>query len=100
LIQLIDHSRDGRTAVFSNMPVSIRKNKGGSYRVSTPNRVHAKHTTKAKAKSQERLLNAIDHGWTPTGKKAKRKKKHESMTAGELTDLLLAGIIELNEALR
>jgi hypothetical protein len=50
------------------MPVKVKKVKGG-YRVSTPNRVHAKHTTKAKAKKQQRLLNAIDHGWRPTHKK-------------------------------
>jgi len=42
------------------MPVSIRKNKGG-YRVSTPHGVKAKHTTLAKAKAQERLLNAVEH---------------------------------------
>jgi hypothetical protein len=47
------------------MPVKIKKVKGG-FRVSTPNRVHAKKTTKTKAKKQERLLNAIEHGWKPT----------------------------------
>ncbi len=59
------------------MPATIRKVKGG-YEVRTPNRVHAKHTTLAKAKAQQRLLNAEEHGWTPTGAKAKeprRKKK-------------------------
>ena len=50
------------------MPVSIRK-KGNRYQVSTPNGVHAKGTTLEKAKSQERLLNAVEHGWKPTGKK-------------------------------
>lgn len=54
--------------------------KGGKYRVSTPNAVHAKHTTKAKAKAQARLINAVDHGWKPTGKKAKR---HENMGSAE-----------------
>ena len=49
------------------MPVKIRKTKKG-YQVSTPNRIHAKGTTKAKAKSQVRLLNAVDHGWKPTKK--------------------------------
>lgn len=43
------------------MPVSIRKNKGGSYSVRTPHGVKAKHTTLAKAKAQERLLNAVEH---------------------------------------
>ena len=42
------------------MPVKVKKVRGG-YRVSTPNMVHAKKTTKEKAKSQERLLNAIKH---------------------------------------
>lgn len=43
------------------MPVNIRKNKGGGYSVRTPGGVKAKNTTKAKAESQERLLNAIEH---------------------------------------
>lgn len=42
------------------MPVKIRKVKGG-VRVSTPGGVKAKHTTIAKAKAQERLLNALEH---------------------------------------
>lgn len=50
------------------MPAKVRKVKGG-YSVSTPNRVHAKKTTKKKAESQKRLLNAIDHGWKPKKKK-------------------------------
>lgn len=52
------------------MPATVRKTKKG-YQVRTPNAVHAKGTTKAKAKAQQRLLNAIDHGWTPGKKKAK-----------------------------
>ena len=55
------------------MPVKIKKVDG--YRVSTPHGVKAKSTTKAKAKRQERLLNAVEHGWKPTGKPAKKKKK-------------------------
>jgi hypothetical protein len=50
------------------MPVSIRKTKGG-YRVSTPNGVKAKRTTKAKAMKQKRLLNAVEHGWKPRKRK-------------------------------
>ena len=50
------------------MPVTVKKVDG--YRVSTPGGVKAKHTTKAKAKAQERLLNAVEHGWKP-GKKRK-----------------------------
>ena len=52
------------------MPVKIKKVDG--YRVSTPHGVKAKKTTLDKAKRQERLLNAVEHGWKPTGKKAKR----------------------------
>jgi hypothetical protein len=44
------------------MPVKVRKLKSGKYRVSTPNSVHAKSTTKKKAKSQERILNMAEHG--------------------------------------
>lgn len=47
------------------MPVTVKKVKGG-YQVSTPNRVHAKHTSLENAKKQERLLNAVEHGWRPT----------------------------------
>ncbi len=53
------------------MPVKITKNKGGSYRVSTPHATHAKHTSKRNAERQARLLNAVDHGWRPTGKPAR-----------------------------
>lgn len=47
------------------MPVSIRKVSGG-FQVRTPHAVHATGTTLTKAKAQARLLNAIDHGWTPS----------------------------------
>ena len=63
------------------MPVSIRKVKGG-VRVSTPNGVKAKHTTLAKAKRQKRLLQAVDHGWKPTG-------RHTESLAKELVEELL-----------
>ena len=56
------------------MPVSISKNKNGTYKVKTPSAVHAKSTTKAKAERQKRLINAVDHGWKPTGKKSKRSE--------------------------
>jgi hypothetical protein len=46
------------------MPATVSKSDGG-YSVRTPNRVHAKHTTKKKALAQQRLLNAIDHGFKP-----------------------------------
>jgi hypothetical protein len=48
------------------MPAKMTKTDQG-YRVSTPHAVHAKHTTKEKAKAQVRLLHAVDHGWRPTG---------------------------------
>lgn len=47
------------------MPAKMTKNANGSYRVATPNGVHAKHTTKQNAQAQQRLLNAIDHGYKP-----------------------------------
>lgn len=56
------------------MPEKISKVKGG-YRVSTPGGVKAKHTTKAKAESQARLLRAVDHGWKPTYKKMVKRVK-------------------------
>lgn len=53
------------------MPVKITKVAGG-WRVSTPNMVHAKHTSLHNAKAQERIINAHEHtGWKPT-----HKKKH------------------------
>ena len=58
------------------MPVKITKVKGG-YQVRTPNSIHSKHTTLAKAKAQKRLLNAVEHGFIPTGKPAKTKKRGE-----------------------
>jgi len=54
------------------MPGKISKVKGG-YQVSTPNMVHAKHTTLEKAKKQQRLLNAIDHGFKPTRRTNSRR---------------------------
>ncbi len=41
------------------MPVTVKKVDG--FRVSTPGSVKAKNTTKAKALSQQRLLNAVEH---------------------------------------
>jgi len=52
--------------VSTFMPAKISKNKSGGYSVRTPNGVHAKGTTKKKAMAQQRLLNAIDHGYKPT----------------------------------
>ena len=49
------------------MPVKVRKTNGG-YTVRTPGGVKAKKTTKKKAMAQKRLLNAVEHGWKPTGR--------------------------------
>lgn len=51
------------------MPVSIRHVDG--YRVSTPGGVKAKKTTLTKAKRLKRLLHGVEHGWKPTGKRAR-----------------------------
>ena len=53
------------------MPVKVTKT-NGKYRVTTPGGTKAKGTSKAKAQRQKRLLNAIEHGWKPTGKKARK----------------------------
>ena len=51
------------------MPVKITKS-GSGYKVSTPSGTKAKHTTLAKAESQKRLLNAVEHSnWKPSKKK-------------------------------
>lgn len=57
------------------MPVKTTKitsgpNKG-KVRVSTLGGVKAKATTASNAAAQERLLNAVEHGFKPTGKKRK-----------------------------
>lgn len=51
-------------------PVKITKT-NGKYSVKTPHGTKAKATTKVKAKAQKRLLNAVEHGWKPTGKSKK-----------------------------
>lgn len=67
------------------MPVHIKCH-GKKCSVSTPNGVHAYGTTRAKAKRQATLLRAIDHGWKPTGKKAR-----ESTEAAAIVSALLDG---------
>jgi hypothetical protein len=56
------------------MPEKVTKTKGGKYRVSTPGGTTAKGTTKEKAEAQVRLLRGVEHGWRPTGAKAKMRK--------------------------
>jgi len=55
------------------MPYSMAKTARG-FRVRSPHGVKAKGTSKAKAEAQMRLLRGVEHGWKPTGKKAKRLK--------------------------
>jgi hypothetical protein len=43
------------------MPYKMRKTKGGKYRVTGPSGVHAKGTTRAKAKAQIRIMEASGH---------------------------------------
>lgn len=52
------------------MPVKTRKTKGG-YTNTTPGGVKGRNMTKKNAMNQKRLLNAVEHGWKPTGKSAK-----------------------------
>jgi hypothetical protein len=54
------------------MPASKIALPRGGYQVRTPKMIHAKHTTKAKADKQIRLLNAIEHN--PEFKMKLRKK--------------------------
>lgn len=54
------------------MPAKLTKLPSGRVRVSTPNMVHAKAATPENAKKQQRLLNAIDHGFKPTRTKKGR----------------------------
>jgi hypothetical protein len=55
------------------MPYRIDEDDGG-FKVTSPHGVKSKHTSLEKARSQKRLLDAVEHGWTPGGKK-KRKKR-------------------------
>ncbi len=55
-------------------PVKITKVKGG-YQVRTPGGVKAKHTTKAKAEKQARLLRGVEHGMVVRGSKTKARTK-------------------------
>jgi hypothetical protein len=66
LYKLINESQGDKP-----MPVKVKKVDG--YRVSTPHGVKAKNTTKKKAEAQKRLLNAVEHGFVPTGKPAQEK---------------------------
>jgi hypothetical protein len=61
------------------MPVKLTKIKGGKVRVSTPHGVKSKGSTPANAKRQRNLLNAVEHGWKPTGEPARDKMRSRVM---------------------
>lgn len=50
------------------MPYKTSALGDGKYRVTSPNGVKAKATTKEKAAKQVRLLRGVEHGWMPSGK--------------------------------
>lgn len=57
------------------MPVKITKLKSGKVSVRTPGGIKAHGTSLKKAKSQERLLNAVEHGFVPRKQKVANKFK-------------------------
>ena len=52
------------------MPVKLKSVGKGKVQVRTPGGIKAKAATPANAAKQKRLLNAVEHGWKPTGKPA------------------------------
>ena len=58
------------------MPYKMKKVDG--YKVSSPRSVHAKNTSKTKARKQIMLLNMLEHGVIDKagGSRKKRKKRH------------------------
>jgi len=61
------------------MPVKIKSVGKGKVQVRTPGGVKAKSTTPAKAQAQKRLLNAVEHGWKPTGEPSRESIKARVM---------------------
>jgi hypothetical protein len=55
------------------LPYTVRKT-NGTYQVvdRETGKVYSRHTTKAKAERQRRLLEGVRHGWKPTGKKSNK----------------------------
>jgi hypothetical protein len=53
------------------MPVQVSR-RGSRYRVSHGGTVSARATTKRKARRQANLLRGLEHGWHPTGRRARR----------------------------
>jgi len=64
------------------MPVKLKKLKSGKVRVSTPGGVKNKGSTPANAERQKHLLNAVEHGWKPTGAPARDSLKKKVMHGG------------------
>jgi len=54
------------------MPYTTRSAGKGKVSVRSPHGVKAKATTPAKARRQTNLLRAIEHGWKPSGKAARK----------------------------
>jgi hypothetical protein len=65
--QALDEKKNERAVIL--MPYWLHKKKGGKYSVHSPHGTKAKGTTLHKAKRQKRLLQAIKHGWRPTGRR-------------------------------
>jgi hypothetical protein len=61
------------------MPYTETKLKSGKVKVTSPHGVKSKGSTPKNAERQVRLLNAIDHGFKPTGAPARDKLKHRVM---------------------
>lgn len=53
------------------MPVTTKKVGKNKVQVRTPGGIKSKGSTPENAAKQKRLLNAVEHGWKPTGKKKK-----------------------------
>ena len=58
------------------MPYKTSAIGGGKYRVTSPNGVKSKGTTKEKAKKQVNLLRGVEHGWKPDQMNKMHKKMH------------------------
>ena len=54
-------------------PVKVKKIDG--YKVTHGGKTSAKKTSKKKAEAQANLLRGVEHGWQPTGKPTRGKKK-------------------------
>ena len=57
------------------MPYTMKKDEGGGYTVTSPHGVKGRHMTLRNAHAQMNLLRGIEHGWQPTGRAARKRKK-------------------------